>query len=125
MLPSTKANLSCPELVLSKTNPCRYSFLVFDKSQRCWIHAIINTLDPAGALKLRARLESNTDAILSWFYSTCVNVNGVMHTLEESSIMQRSADHLAGFLFLSLVVSLMLLETEDLIPVIAHRTANI
>ena len=38
-------------LVHHKASSCLFNFLVFARNQRGWIHAIINTLDPAGALE--------------------------------------------------------------------------
>ena len=81
---------------------------------------IINTLGPAGALKLRAQLDTNIEAILlTWKYCAWLNVSGVMHNLDETPIVQRSAADLPSFLFPSQVASLMLVETEDMNPVIA------
>ena len=81
---------------------------------------IINTLGPAWALKLRTQLDTNIEAILlTWIHCTWLNVSGVMHTLDETPIVQRSADDLPNFLFPSQVASLMLVETEGMNPVIA------
>ena len=48
-----------------------------------------------------------------------VNVLGEMHTLDDTQLTKCDANDLPGFLFPSQVASLKLVETEDLIPVIA------
>ena len=106
-------------LVLGKASSSLLSFLVFAKNQRSWIHAILNTLDPAGALKLRAQLAENVETMLAWIYSAWVNVSGVMSTLDDTLSQGRNDNNLPGFLIPSQVASLMLVETEDLIPFIA------
>ena len=106
-------------LVLAKANSCLLSFLIFAKNQRNWINAILNTLDPAGALKLRAQLAENIKTLLAWVYSAWVNVSGVMSTLDDSLSQKPNSNNLPGFLFPSQVASLMLVETEDLVPMIA------
>ena len=90
-----------------------------ETKERLWIHAILNTLDPAGALRLRAQLAENVETILAWICSAWVNVSCVMCTLDDSQIQQRIDKNLQGFLFLSQLASLMLVETKDLITVIA------
>ena len=107
------------KLILEKANTYLFSFLIFAKNQRNWVSAILNTLDPAGALKLRAQFAENIETMLTWVYSTWVNVSGVMSTLDDSSSQNRNNKNLPGFLFPSQVASLMLVETEDLVPVIA------
>ena len=106
-------------LVLTKANSCLLSFLIFTKNQRNWINAILNTLDPAGALKLRAQLAENIETLLAWIYSAWVNVSGVMSTLDDSLSQRPNSNNLPGFLFPSQIASLMLVETEDLVPMIA------
>ena len=106
-------------LVLAKANSCLISFLIFAKNQRNWINAILNTLDPAGALKLRAQLAENIETLLAWVYSAWVNVSGVMSILDDSLSQKPNSNSLPGFLFPSQVASLMLVETEDLVPMIA------
>ena len=106
-------------LVLAKANSCLLSFLIFTKNQRNWINAILNTLDPAGALKLRAQLAENIGTLLAWVYSAWVNVSGVMSTLDDSLSQKPNSNNLPGFLFPSQIPSLMLVETEDLVPMIA------
>ena len=56
-------------LVLAKANSCLLSFLIFAKNQRNWINAILNTLNPAGALRLRAQLAEKIETLLAWVYS--------------------------------------------------------
>ena len=106
-------------LILGKTNSSLLSFLIFAKNRRSWINAILNTLDPAGALKLRAQLTENVETMLAWIYSAWVNVSGMMSTLDDPHSQRRNDKNLPGFLFPSQVASLMLVETEDLIPLIA------
>ena len=108
-------------LVLGKANSCLLSFLLFARNQRGWINAILSTLDPAGALKLNAQLAENIESMLAWIYSAWINVSGIMKTIDYPVPRnQRSDDkNLPGFLFPSQIASLMLVETEDLIPVIA------
>ena len=48
-----------------------------------------------------------------------INVAGIMHLLDESPAINRDPNQLPGFLFPSQVATLMLVETEDLIPLIA------
>ena len=106
-------------LVLDKANSSLLSFLIFARNQRNWINAILNSLDPAGALKLRAQLAENVETMLVWIYSAWINVSGVMNTLDDPLNQRRDDNNLPGFLFPSQVASLMLVETEDLIPLIA------
>ena len=103
------------KLILYKVN----SSLVYARNQRGWIHAIRNTLDPAGALRLRAQPAENVETILAWIYSAWLNVSGVKLTLDDSQIQQRNDKNRPHFLFPSQMASVMLIETEDLIPVIA------
>ena len=107
--------------VLSKANSCLLSFLIFARNQRGWINAILKTLDPAGALKLNAQLAENIESMLAWIYSAWLNVSGIMITIDHPDPLnqQNNDKNLPGFLFPSQVASLMLVETEDLIPVIA------
>ena len=109
------------KLVLSKANSCLFSFLICAKNQRGWINAILKTLDPAGALKLSAQLAENIETMLAWIYSAWVNVAGIMSGLDhpDSLNQQRNHKNLPGFLFPSQIANLMLVETKDLIPVIA------
>ena len=109
------------KLVLSKANSCLFSFLIYAKNQRGWINAILKTLDPAGALKLSAQLAENIETMAACIYSVWVNVSGIMSSLDHPDLLnqQRNDKNLPGFLFPSQIASLMLVETEDLIPVIA------
>ena len=68
---------------------------------------------------MRAQLAENVETILAWINSTGVDVSGVMYTLDDAQIQQRNDKILPGFLFPSQVASLMMVETEDIIPVIA------
>ena len=86
-------------LILNKVSSSLFSFLVFAQNQRVWIFAILNTLDPAGALRLRAQLAENVETTLAWTYSAWVNVSGVMCTLDDSQNQQRNDKNLPGFLF--------------------------
>ena len=76
-------------------------------------------MDPAGALKLRAQLAENVETILAWIYSARVNVSVVMRTLDNPPTQQDNYKNRPGFHFLSEIASLILVETEDMIPVIA------
>ena len=109
------------KLVLSKANSCLLSFLVFVRNQRGCINAILKTLDPAGALKLNAQLVENDESMMAWIYSAWINVSGIMNTIDhpDPTNQPNNDKNLPGFLFPSQMASLMLLETEDLIPVIA------
>ena len=109
------------ELVLSKANSCLLSFLIFAKNQRGWINAILKTLDPAGALKLNAQLAENIESMLAWIFSAWMNVSGIMITIDNPDTLnqQNNDKNVPGFFFPSQLASLMLVETEDLIPVIA------
>ena len=73
-------------------------------------------MDPAGPLQLKNQLELNIEALLTWIYSTWVNVAGVMHHLDEKPAVNREPNQLPGFQFPSQIATLMLVETEDLIP---------
>ena len=79
----------------------------------------LRVLNPAGPLRLKKQLELNIEAILTWIYSTWVNVAGIMHPLDENPAINREPNQLPGFLFPSQMATLMLVETEDLIPLIA------
>ena len=107
------------KLVLNKGGSALFSFLVFSQNQRSWIYALIETLDPVGSLKLKAQLDLNIQALLVWIYSTWVNVAGIMHPLDECPAINRDPSQLPGFLFPTQMATLMLVETEDLIPLIA------
>ena len=107
------------KLIFDKGSLSFFSFLVFTQNQRTWLQAILYALDPAGPLQLKKQLELNIEAILVWIYSTWVNVAGIMHPLDENPAVNREPNHLPGFLFPSQIATLMLVETEDLIPLIA------
>ena len=85
------------------------------------MNAILKSLDPAGALTLNAQLAENIESMLAWIYSAWINVSGIMITIDHPDPLnqQNNDKNLTGFLFPSQVASLMLVETEDLIPVIA------
>ena len=109
------------KLVLEKGSSSLFSFLVYSQNQKSWLYALLETLDPAGSLRLKAQLELNIQAILVWIYSTWVNVTGIMHPLDESPAVSRDPNQLPGFLFPSQVATLMLVETKDLILLIAQK----
>ena len=105
--------------MLEKGGSPLFTFLVYTQNQKSWLYALLETLKPAGSLKLKAQLKVNIQAILVWIYSTWVNVAGIMHPLDESPAVSRYPNQLHGFLFPSRVATLMLVETEHLIPLIA------
>ena len=76
---------------------------------------------PSGSpLQLRKQLDLNIEALLVWFYSTWVNVAGIKHPLDENPAVNREpTQHPGFFLFPSQIATLMLVETEDLMPLIA------
>ena len=74
---------------------------------------------PAGEIQLKKQLELNTEALLAWIYSLWVNVAGIMHPLDENPAVNRELNQLPAFLFPSQIATLMLVETEDLMPLIA------
>ena len=76
-------------------------------------------VDTAGILQLKAHFETNIDAIPVSIYSTWVNVSGSMHPPDETQEMTRGATELPGLIFSSQIATLMLVETEDLLPLIA------
>ena len=106
-------------MVIGKASPCLLSFLIFAQNQRNWTDALNNTLDPAGSLQVKAQADTNVEAIYVWIYSTWTNVSGIMHPLGETPAINREATALPDFLFPSQVASLMLVQTEDLLPLIA------
>ena len=105
-------------LIFDKGSLSLFSFLIFTQNQRTWLQAILYALDPAGPLQLKKQLELNVEAILVWMYSIWVNVAGIMHPLDENPAVNREPNLLPGFLFPSQIATLMLVETEDLIPLI-------
>ena len=107
------------KLIFEKGSLCLFSFLVYSQNQKNWITAILHVLDPVGPLQLKKQLELNTEAILAWIYSTWVNVAGVMHPLDENPAVNREPNQLPGFLFPSEIATIMLVETEDLMPLFA------
>ena len=106
-------------LIFDQGSLSLFSFLVFTQNQRSWLQAILYALDPAGPLQLKKQLELNVEAILIWICSAWVNVAGIMHPLDENPAVNRGPNYLPGFLFPSQIATLMLVETEDLIPLIA------
>ena len=107
------------KLIFDKGNLSLFSYLVFAQNQKSWLQAILCALDPAGPLQLKKQLELNIEAILTWIYSTWVNVAGIMHPLDENPAINREPNQLPGFLFPSQMATLMLVETKDLMPLIA------
>ena len=110
------------KLTLSKANSSLFSFLVYARNQKEWISAILNTMDPAGALKLRAQLVENVETILAWIYSAWMNLSVVMRTLDNPPTQQDNEKNRPGFLFPLEIANLVLVETEEMIPVIAPIT---
>ena len=107
------------KLIFDKQSLSLFSFLVFAQKQKNWLQAVLYALDPAGPLQLKKQLELNIEALLEWIYSTWVNVAEILHPLDENPAVNREPNHLPGFLFPSQIATLMLVETEDLIPLIA------
>ena len=107
------------KLIFDKGGLCLFSFFVYAQNQKNWIKAILHALDPAGPMQLRKQLEFNTEALLAWIHSTWINVAGIMHSLDENPAVNREPNQLPGFLFPSQIATLMLVETEDLKPLIA------
>ena len=107
------------KLIFDKRNLSFFSYLVYAQNQKSWLQAILCALDPAGPLQLKKQLELNIEAILTWIFSTWVNVAGIMHPLVENPAINREPNQLPGFLFPSQMATLMLVETEDLMPLIA------
>ena len=88
------------KLVLDKGSPYLFSFLIYAQNQKNWLYAIIDALDSAGPLQLKAQLNLNIEALLVWIYSTWVNVAGFMHPLDENPAINGQPNKLPGFLFL-------------------------
>ena len=107
------------KLVLNKASTHLLRFLIFARNQQDWVRTVIDAFDPVGLHQFRSQLESNIEAILTWIYSTWVNVSGIMHPLDETPATTRGENEWPGFLLPSQVASLMLVETEVLIPLIA------
>ena len=105
--------------IFDKGSLSLFSFLVYAQNQKNWLQAILYVLDPAGPLQLKNQIELNIEILLAWIYSTWVNVAGIMHPLDEKPAVNREPNQLPGFLFPSQIAILMLVETEDLIPLIA------
>ena len=72
-------------------------------------------------MKLSAQLAENIETMLAWIHSAWVNVSGIMSSLDHPNPLnqQRNDKNLPGFLFPSQIASLMQVETEDQVPVIA------
>ena len=107
------------KLVFDKGSLSFFSYLVYAQNQKKWLQAILCALDPAGPLQLKKQLELNIEAILTWIYSTWVNVAGIKHPLDENPVVNREPNQLSGFLFPFQMATLMLVETDDLMPLIA------
>ena len=107
------------KLIFEKGHLQLFSYLVYAQNKKSWLQAILIALDPAGSLRLKKQLEPNIETILTWIYSTWVNVAGIMHPLDENPAINREPNQLPGFLFPSQMATLMLVETEDLIPLVA------
>ena len=107
------------KLIFDNGNLSLFSYLVYAQNQKSWLQAILSALDPAGPLRLKKQLELNIEAILTWIYSTWVNVAGIMHPLDENPAINREPNQFPGFLFPSRMATLKLVETENLMPLIA------
>ena len=107
------------KLVFDKGSLSFFSYLVYAQNQKKWLQAILCALDPAGPLQLKKQLELNIEAILTWIYSTWVNVAGIKHPLDENPVVNREPNQHSGFLFPFQMATLMLVETDDLMPLIA------
>ena len=107
------------KLMFEKESLCLFSFLVYFQNQKNWVTAILHALDSAGPLQLKKQLELQTEAILAWIYFTWINVAGIMHPLDEKPAVNREPNQLPVFLFPSQIATRMLVETEDLMPLIA------
>ena len=79
------------KLIFDKGNLPLFSYLVYAQNQKNWLQAILGDLDPAGPLRLKKQLELNIEAILTWIYSTWVNVAGIMHPLDENPAINRES----------------------------------
>ena len=107
------------KLIFDKGNLSFFSYLVYAQNQKSSLQAILCALGPAGPLQLKKQLELNIEAILTWIYSTWVNVAGISHPLDENPAINREPNQLPGFFFPSQNATLMLVETEDLMPLIS------
>ena len=107
------------KLIFDKGSLSLFSLLVYAQNPKSWLQAILYALHPAGPLQLKKQLELNIEALLAWIYSTRVNVAGIMHPLDDNPAINRDLNQLPGFLFPSQMATLMLVETENLIPLIA------
>ena len=107
------------KLIFDKGGLCLFSFLVYAQNQKNWINALQHAVDPAGPMQLKKQLELNTEALLAWIYSTWVNVAGIMHPLDENPAVNSEPNQLPGFLMPSQIATLMLVETENLMPLFA------
>ena len=109
------------KMVFDKGSVCLLSFLVYAQNQKNRLYALMDASDPAGVLQLKARIDLSVEAILVWIYFTWVNLAGNMHPLVENPTANRELTQLPGFRFQipSQVATLMLVETEYLIPLIA------
>ena len=70
------------KLVLDKGVPYLFSSLVYAQNQKNWLYAIVDALDPAGPLQLKAQLNLNIEALIVWIHSTWVNVAGITRSIE-------------------------------------------
>ena len=107
------------KLIFDKGNLSLFSYLVNAQNQKSWLQAILCALDPVGSLQLKKQLELKIEAILTWIYSTWVNVAGIMQRLDENPAIKREPNQLPGFLFPTQTATLMLVETKDLMPLIS------
>ena len=85
------------KMVFDKGSACLFSFLIYAQNQKNWLYALMNALDPAGLLQLKAQLDLSIEAILVWLCSTWVNISGIMHPLDENPVVIREHTQLPGF----------------------------
>ena len=79
--------------------------------------------DPRNNLRIRQALEERVHVILTWVYSTLVNVSGIMNPSQEKDYppmpQGRTPKHMMGFFFPRKLATLMHGETKDLMPVLS------
>ena len=104
--------------MFDKANVSLFSVLVYAQNQGTWIYLLLHAIDPAGPLQMKAQIVLYVEANFAWFYSTWVNMSGIMHPLYETPVANRGAAELQVCLFPSQMANLMLVETKDLLPLI-------
>ena len=100
-----------------------FTYLVHSRNSLKWIHGMIDVFDPQGKRRMRRTLQERTTAILTWVYSTLVNVSGLIAGPDElnflSAQLPPGQDKVMGFLFPKQMSKLMMAETEDWVTVLA------